>query len=201
VHYIPLSEHNNYQVKAGSRQFWTSERKSYDFWTKRLAAAETKKQEQMSSLMRMRAMMDFSSKEKYAKELLYDIEEKCIVFCNTMEQADRLCRDSYHSKNPNSEDNLIKFKNGSIDKLSCVLQLNEGVNIPQLKAGIILHAYGNERKSSQRIGRLLRLNPNDTSTVHVLCYKNTVDERWVKEALSDLDPKKITYNDTENVYR
>ena len=56
-----------------------------------------------------------------------------------------------------------------------------------------MHAYGNERKSSQRIGRLLRLNPNDVATVHILCYQNTVDEKWITDALSVYDDNKITY--------
>ena len=60
-----------------------------------------------------------------------------------------------------------------------------------------MHAYGNERKSNQRIGRLLRLNPDDTAIIHILCYKNTVDERWVNEALKDLDSSKITFHDVE----
>ena len=74
---------------------------------------------------------------------------------------------------------------------------NEGVNIPNLRAGIIMHAYGNERKSNQRIGRLLRLNPDDTAVVHILCYKNTIDEKWVEDALKDLDSTKIKYFDVD----
>lgn len=42
-------------------------------------------------------------------------------------------------------------------------------------------------------GRLLRLNPDDKATVHILCYKDTVDEKWVEEALEDLDQSKITW--------
>ena len=90
-------------------------------------------------------------KEKYAKLLLDNIESKCILFANTQAQADKLCLDSYHSNNLKSEENLIKFKSGEITKLSTVMQLNEGVNIPNLKQGIIMHAYGNERKAAQRI--------------------------------------------------
>ena len=157
--------------------------------------AQTKKQEQIASVMRMRVMMDFKTKEKYAKYLMKEIEDKCIVFCNTQAQADRICKYSVHSENPDAEDNLEMFKRDKITELSCVLQLNEGVNIPNLRAGIIMHAYGNERKSSQRIGRLLRLNPDDTAFIHILCYKDTVDERWVAEALKDLDPKKIKYHE------
>jgi superfamily II DNA or RNA helicase len=86
---------------------------------------------------------------------------------------------------------LEKFKSGEIDKLSCVLQLSEGVNIPNLKQGIIMHAYGNERKSAQRLGRLLRLNPTEKATVHILCYDDTVDVAWVNQALHDYDDSKI----------
>ena len=139
--------------------------------------------------------MDFKTKEEYAKNLLDDIDEKCIVFANTQAQADRICSYSVHAGNEEADENLQKFKKGEIERLSCVLQLNEGVNIPNLRVGIILHAYGNERKSNQRIGRLLRLNPNETSTIHILCYKNTVDEEWVTKALQDLDEKKIKYFD------
>ena len=123
------------------------------------------------------------------------ISTKCIVFANTQDQADRLCTYSYHSNNPKSEQYLEMFKTGKIDKLSTVLQLNEGVNIPNLKQGIIMHAYGNERKAAQRIGRLLRLNPDDKAIVHILCYKDTVDEKWVKEALEGFDQTKIMWKD------
>ena len=85
------------------------------------------------------------------------------------------------------------FKEGTITKLSTVLQLNEGVNIPNLRQGIIMHAYGNERKAAQRIGRLLRLNPNEKAIVHILCYKDTVDEKWVKEAVEGFDQDKIVW--------
>ena len=193
VHKMPLGTDNVIPVVLKNNNFYTSERKSYDYWTKRIIDADTKKQEQIASVMRMRVMMDFRTKENYAMYLLNEIEDKCIVFCNTQAQADRVCKHSVHSENPDAEVNLEMFKKDKIDKLSCVLQLNEGVNIPNLRAGIIMHAYGNERKSSQRIGRLLRLNPDDTAVVHILCYSGTVDERWVAEALRDLDPNKIKY--------
>jgi superfamily II DNA or RNA helicase len=54
-----------------------------------------------------------------------------------------------------------------------------------------MHAYGNERKTAQRIGRLLRLNPSETATCHILCYKGTQDVKWVEAAVSNFDPNKI----------
>jgi superfamily II DNA or RNA helicase len=56
-----------------------------------------------------------------------------------------------------------------------------------------MHAYGNNRKSAQRIGRLLRLSPDQTATCHILCYKDTQDEKWVSNALKDFDQNKIEY--------
>jgi superfamily II DNA or RNA helicase len=56
-----------------------------------------------------------------------------------------------------------------------------------------MHAYGNERKSAQRIGRLLRLNPDETATIHILCYMDTMDEKWVKESLEGYDENKVTW--------
>lgn len=193
VHLLSLDTAPTLRVQLKSQQFNTSEKKNYEYWSKRLAEAPSKKMEQIASVMRMRALMDFKSKEYYAKHLLSTITEKCILFANTQEQADRLCDHSYHSNNEFSELHLDAFKKGRISQLSCVSQLNEGVTIPGLRAGIIMHAYGNERKSNQRIGRLLRLNPDDCATIHILCYEHTVDERWVKEALKDLDEEKIKY--------
>lgn len=193
VHLMPLDTAMNLRVNLKTQQFTTSEQKNYEYWSKRLHEAPSKKMEQIASVMRMRAMMDFRSKEHYASHLMRTIEEKCILFCNTQDQADKLCEHSYHSKNEFSDLHLEAFKKGRISQLSCVSQLNEGVTIPGLRAGVIMHAYGNERKSAQRIGRLLRLNPDDVATIHILCYQDTVDEKWVKEALKDLDPEKIKY--------
>ena len=197
VHKMRLSSANTIPVELKDKKFYTSEIKNYNYWCQRVYEANGPKQRQIASIMRMRALMDFKTKEVYAKNLLNDIDEKCIVFCNTQDQADRVCNNSVHSNNPDAEENLQNFKLGNIDKLSCVLQLNEGVNIPELRAGIIMHAYGNERKSNQRIGRLLRLNPTETAMVHILCYKDTVDETWVDEALKDLDSNKIKYFDVD----
>lgn len=195
VHYLLLDKKNNLPVNTKTISFMTSELNNYLYWTTRIDNAQSGKSKQIARVMRMKAMMEYKSKEMLAKKIMNEQTDKTIVFCNTKEQADRICKNSYHSGNLNSETNLENFKNGKISELSCVLQLNEGVNIPQLKQGIIMHSYGNERKTSQRLGRLLRLNPNDTATIHILCYKGTVDEDWVNEALKDYDPSKIYYSD------
>jgi superfamily II DNA or RNA helicase len=194
VHQLSLSKLPSLKKKKKAGGFWyTTEQKDYEYCTQKLAEAQTPKQMQFGSIMRMRALMDYGTKEAYVKSLLKNLSNKCIVFANTQDQADRICKHSYHSNNSQSDYNLELFSDGRITQLSCVLQLSEGITIPNLKQGIIMHAYGNERKTAQRIGRLLRLNPNEKATCHILCYKNTQDEKWVETALKDFDPSKVKY--------
>lgn len=202
VHLLELDENpNSFKVeiknKAGvvSKSWYTSERENYDYWTARVNNAYTPKDIQTSSIMRMKAMQVYKSKDDYAKKLLDQATEKCILFANEQRQADKLCKYSYHSNNKDSELNMEKFEAGEIDKLSCVLQLSVGANIKGLKECIIMHAYGNNRKAAQRIGRMLRLNPDETANIHILCYKDTIDEKWVDEALAEFDQNKVSYYD------
>jgi len=194
VHQLMLSKLQTVSKKNKDGGKWyTSEYNDYLYYTNRVADSLTSKQRQFSSIMRMRGLMDYKTKEEYMQGLLKNIGQKCLIFANTHKQADRVCSHSYHSGNKSSDENLQLFSDGRINKLSCVLQLSEGVNIPELQQGVIMHSYGNERKSAQRIGRLLRLNPTQTATCHILCYKDTVDEKWVESALSTFDKNKIKY--------
>lgn len=193
VHQIKL-DHNSTLKKEGKfGAYTTSEVKEYKYWTERVDNASTTKQKQIASIQRMKSLQKYPSKEVYAKRLLKAQTDKTIVFANTQAQADDLCEYSVHSKNKKSEANLILFKEGTVMKLSAVDQLSEGVSVPNLKIGIIMHSYSNNRKASQKIGRLLRLNPDETATIHILCYVDSIDKEWVSNALSTFDQSKITW--------
>lgn len=195
IHSVELNEEVTYPVldKEGNLKWMSSEKKVYDYWCGRLNNCSSSKETQIMRIMRMKALQDFPSKLNYVKELLTKRRFKTIVFANTQAQADELCDHSFHSKNPESKANLDLFKTGKIEVLSAVEQLSEGVTIPNLKSGIIMHAYSNNRKATQKIGRLLRLNPNETAAIHILCYSNTVDREWVTNAISHLDQSKIVW--------
>lgn len=196
VHMLDLDTAKNIEVKTPKLTFYTSEKANYDYWSGRVRDATTTKSKQIASVMRMKTMQSFKSKEVLAKKILDSVLDKCIVFANTKEQADRLCTHAYYSGKEESKENLELFKKGEIMKLSAVHQLSEGINIPNLKQGIILHTFGGSSpKAKQKMGRLLRLAPNDKCTLHILCYKNTVDERWVMENMMTLDQTKVYYTD------
>ena len=190
VHYLDLNRNKTMQTKQG---WMTSERAQYDWITREIDGAIVNSL-MFKTIQRINFLKQFNTKEHYAKNLLEELDktEKVIIFANTIDQAERLCKHSHHSKNKNSP--LEAFKTGEITRLSCVEQLSEGVNIPNLKNAIILHSYsGSSPKAQQKFGRMLRLPTDQTATVHILCYRNTVDEKWVSDNLKNYDQNKITY--------
>ena len=197
VHRLPLRTARDYVLttKSGS-QFTTSERENYFYWSKRLAnAAQDPLPVETLRILRMQALMNYPGKGHYMRYLADQQTEKVLLFTCNQQQAEEQAAHTYHSKNKHSQANLDKFNAGEIQRLACVAQLSEGISIPNLRVGIIWHAFGNERKAAQRIGRLLRLNPDQTATVHLLMYQDTVDEQWVTQALDAFDPTKISYVD------
>jgi superfamily II DNA or RNA helicase len=199
IHPVELGSLKDQRIDTpNGGKFFTSEQDHYQFWTRKVEQAGmsfNRAALQKASIMRMQALRKFTSKEKYVKWLLKLIPDKCIVFCNTKEQADRVCDHSYHSGNPLSKENLELFGSGAIERLSCVEQLSEGVNISNLRYGVIMHSFGNEKKLSQRLGRMLRLFPTEIAYIHILVYANTVDEHWVDQAVKDFDQDKVIYFD------
>jgi superfamily II DNA or RNA helicase len=194
VHLLELSSKVNVVKKTKLGKTWrTSELKDYHGLTKAMDNARSPMSKQQIAILRMKAMQSYPTKIEYVKYMLKQLSYKVLVFANTQDQADMLCKHSYHSKNKLSEHNLELFKQDLIKELACVDQLSEGKNIPNLKSGIIMHSYSNERKAAQKIGRFLRLNPDDKSIVHILCYANSIDRLWVKNALKSFDQSKIIY--------
>lgn len=190
VHYLDLNKNKTIKTKQG---WMTSERAQYDWITREIENANSRNL-MFKTIQRINFLKQFETKEHYAKKLISEInqEEKVLIFANTIDQAERLCKDSHHSKNKNSP--LEAFKTGEITKLSCVEQLSEGINIPNLKNAIILHSYsGSSPKSQQKLGRILRLPVDQTATVHILCYRNTIDEKWVSDNLKNFNTEKITH--------
>jgi len=194
IHKLRLSnEKSILKKRKDGGTFYTSELNDYNYWSNRIEDAMTDKSRQIATIQRMKCLQKFSLKVDYAKKLLNYSTKKTIAFASTIKQADEICKHSVHSKNKDSEYNLALFKGGQLTKLSAVEQLSEGVTIPKLEVGIILHSYGNNRKASQKIGRLLRLNPEDKATIHILCYENSIDKKWVEDALSHFDQSKIKW--------
>lgn len=209
VIYTQLNNNLRY-IKAGSKlkPFMTTEKAQYDYFTKRIAAFEEEsylspreeKMKQILILKRMHLIYNLKSKmiaAKYIKDKVLNKKDRNLFFCGSIEQAKELCEYTYHSKTDDRD--LIKFKKGIINQLSCVDALNEGINVENVDGALVLQLRSSQIQFIQRIGRTLRIRPNHKSNIFVLVCKGTQDEVWMQNALKNLDQNKIEYK-TINEY-
>ena len=151
---------------------------------------------------RMRMLYNLKSKTTLANKLIEKgllANERSLIFCGSIEQADLVCEHSYHSKS--SEDNLIKLKTKEINRLSCIKKLNEGENIPDMNSCLVLQCNSKELDLIQRIGRVVRWRPDHVATIWIVRTLNTQDEVWVDKALANFDRSvvPITYQYAKNL--
>lgn len=210
IHLLSLDSNKVVKKQTKNGRIWyISEVEAYKYWTDKLeflmdpneednSKSLTNQEREKLSILRMKTLQSLPSKLSYAKQLINSYKEKTIIFVNTKSQADECCTHSFHSSNSKSEYNLELFCSSEITKLSCVAQLSESVNIPNLQRGIITHTFGNTINATQRIARMLRLIVGEIAEIDILCYKDTIDTEWVKSALQKFDQSKITWYDTEN---
>lgn len=207
--YTQLNNNLRY-IKAGSKTkpFVTTEKAQYDYFSKQIAAYQNKQflsskdeaMKEMFILKRMHLIYNLKSKmiaAKYIKDKILDKKSRNLFFCGSIEQAEELCEYTYHSKT--DDRNLIKFKKGLINQLSCVDALNEGINVENVDGALVVQLKSSQIQFIQRIGRTLRIRPNHISNIFVLVCKGTQDEIWMQKALRNLDQNKIEYK-TINEY-
>jgi superfamily II DNA or RNA helicase len=193
-------------VKAGSKAkpFMTTEKKQYDYLTQTInrimfnpvKTVQNETALKFRILERMRFIYNLASKKKAAEFILENLlpaEEKTLIFCGSIEQAKALCRHSFHSDSE-SDHSFQLFKRGMINRLSCVKSINEGHDINvKLDNALVVQLTSKERNLVQRIGRLIRYRKGHEARIVILTVANTVDEKWAKSALENLDPEKVRF--------
>jgi len=195
IHYVSLSEEEDFEMTSSSGKSWTtSEVKQYRYYSALLNNDNDVLGQGEKGRIVMSGLKKFNSKTDYIKELLKHRKKKMLVFANNKAQANEVSNNVFYSglNKIIANSNLERFKSGEIELLAAVEQLSEGINIPNLGSIIIAHSYSNPRLFLQKLGRVLRLDPDATAKIHLLCYKDTIDETWVDKCLSLLDHKKIT---------
>lgn len=115
-------------------------------------------------------------------------DERTLIFCNSIEQTEKLCTNSIHSKNDKCLETLEDFNNGSINHISACDMLNEGVNLVNCKVGIYAALNSSEILIKQKLGRLLR-HPNPVLIIPY--YINTREEEIVTKMLEDYNPELV----------
>jgi superfamily II DNA or RNA helicase len=185
--------------------FMTTEAACYAYWNKRVQACfgdqtpQGKAKMKFAILGRMQFIYKIPSKTQVIKFLLDKVipkEDRTIIFCGNIEQAEQVCPTFYHSKSDSVA--YDAFKNESINRLSCVKAVNEGHNFPGVDSGIIGQLNSKEKDLVQRIGRLIRFRPGHEAHLYIVISESTQDEKWLETAIENLDQSKVEYIRIDN---
>ena len=131
------------------------------------------------------------SKTDAVRLLLHKIRGKrFICFCTSIEQAELLGgKNAIHSKKDNSLDIIDDFNTKKIDNLFAVGMLQEGQNLTDIEAGVIVQLDGQERAFVQKFGRSLRA----TDPIQfIFYYKDTRDTEYLENVLEGINKEYIT---------
>ena len=180
-------------VKAGNKAnpFFQTELKSYEYYTKMYEAGRN-----LAAITRMRFISNLKSKTdaaKFIKEKIMPKDDRKLIFCGSIPQAEQLSPYVFHSKSDSKH--FDEFKSGEINELACVQALNEGHNFVGLDSALITQITSKEKNLLQRIGRLLRFRIGHEAHIWLIICKDTQDEAWLASATENIDKSKIEYVD------
>lgn len=187
----------NKNIKSGNKAnpFYQTELQKYKYLCDAYESTpKYSKQRFAATLTRMRFIYNLPSKAEAARYLLDNVipqDDKSIIFCGSIAQANELCENRFHSKISDKAYNA--FKAGEINRLSCVQGINEGHNFPGMDSGLAVQINANEKDLIQRIGRLIRFRVGHEAAVWIIVCKGTQDELWLNSATENIDKSKISY--------
>lgn len=93
-----------------------------------------------------------------------------------------------HSEESKSLQIIESFNEKKIDNLFAVGLLQEGQNLVDIQAGVIIQLDGKERAFVQKFGRSLRA---EDPVQFILYYKDTRDEEYLKKVLEGISEEYI----------
>lgn len=144
----------------------------------------------------------YRQKVRMAKALFYNLTGRTMVFCGSIDIAESISENTYHSKTDAKD--LYKFMEGTIDKIALVEAGGTGFTYKGVDNLIIMQAGSDKNGiTSQKICRALLKQPDYKATIWILCLKGTEDESWIKSTLSKFDSSKVNfvkYEDLKKIF-
>lgn len=183
-------------IKAGTKDkpFMTSEEDNYKWLhsTAQKAIFQKRKDVQFRILTRMRAIYNSASKTNVAKYLIDNLKGRKMFFCASIEQAEYLCPNNFHSKT--NDKDLNDFITGKIDEITMVNAGGVGTTFKEIDHLVMTQADSDKNGlTSQKIARTLLEQGSYKATIWILCLVGTQDESWVESALGNFDKSKVEY--------
>jgi superfamily II DNA or RNA helicase len=137
-------------------------------------------------------------KTHIVKRLIEKLKDKrYICFCASVAQAEYLGKENaIHSKVKKAQSIIDSFNEKKIDNLYAVGMLQEGQNLVDIEAGIIIQLDGSERPFIQKFGRSLRASDPHQ---YIFYYKNNRDEEYLNNILEDFNSDYINVLDVKKL--
>lgn len=141
-------------------------------------------------LNRMRFIYNLKSKTQIAKQLIPKLKGRTIVFSGSIEQAESISKNTFHSKS--DKINLERFKNKEIDLLSCVNSGGIGFTFNNISNIVIVQSNSDKKGNiTQKIARALLLDDITNVNIFIICADETVDKKWVNLAIENINENRI----------
>lgn len=197
---ITVIEHNmdaqTKNVRAGSKQkpFMTTEAKHYDYLNKRFnqtifgsrKVANAKTAENMikfAALQRARFLYGLPSKIEPAKKLLTQLiarGKRVIVFSESVDLLIDLGIPAIHSRQSDAENTKIleDFNKKRLNVIGSAKKLQEGMNLTNVNALLMLSYNSTEQGFIQKAGRILRWEAGKIGEMYIFKTLDTKEEKW-----------------------
>ena len=141
-------------------------------------------------------------------------DEKVILFAERIEQADEIYHQllplygnlvtHYHSEMPAKlrAHNLSLFRIGEARILISCKALDEGLDVPDASIGIVMSCTSVSRQRIQRLGRILRRNPEkDMAVLYYIHANGTSEDEIYLDDISDFtDEFRLFYDGNDNQF-
>lgn len=149
---------------------------------------------QSASINRMRYLGACKSKTLAAKYIQRQFQQKGLRFitiASSIAQTYELSDHVFHSESDDRWYNA--FRNNETDHLVSVNMIKEGENFDNLGRCLYIQVNRNAGDFDQVTGRTMRLPPGQLAKMLVLAARDTQDETAIKEALENVNPKRISH--------
>ena len=181
-------------VEEGSTGFFEDAAKWW--WNKKgTISQKTAGRKYLQSItMRKTFLLSLQSTAEIARKLSFklleeDLNNKVLTFSELVSQAKTICDNVvFGEQSDEDNDKLIQlFNEGKIRLLGSCYSLTLGINLVGANNAIIESYQSSVTKGTQRIGRLHRLNEDDTANIYIINVLDTQAEKWFSAMTDGLD--------------
>jgi superfamily II DNA or RNA helicase len=121
--------------------------------------------------------------EMLERLLLRHRRDRVLIFTHENSMVHEISRQfliptiTHHTDVKERKEILDRFREGTYPVIATSRVLNEGVNLPAANVGIVLSGSGSVREHVQRLGRILRRQPDKEAILYEIITRRTLEER------------------------